>query len=126
VLTVGVAAPVNAQTTPTIDITSATLVAKGAAVDVDVTITCDVSTFAGGVSVTVTQRSGNVVMEGSGSVSPLNSCTGEPQIVTVPVLAQAGGRPFKIGEAVATGHLSACTPLGCDFVNTTQTIRITR
>ena len=126
VLAVGVAAPVSAQTTPTIAFTSATLIAKGAGVDVDAAITCDVSTSFAGVSVTVTQRSGNVVVDGSGSVSPLSPCTGEPQTVTVRVLAAAGGRPFKVGEAVATGHLDVCGPFGCESVNTSETIRIRR
>lgn len=120
-LAVGMAAPVSAQTMPTIDITSATLVAKGAAVDVSVTVTCEAGA-SGSVGTTITQRSGNTVMQGSGSTSFV--CTGEPQTVTVRTVAEVGGPPFKSGEAVAHAFANACGEFGCEFASTDETIRI--
>jgi hypothetical protein len=115
-LGLGLATPASAQTTPAIDVTSATLVAKGAAIDVDLTVTCEAGTQ-GFVGVNATQRSGNIVMSGSGST--LFVCTGEPQPVTVRVLAQSGGAPFRVGEAVVEAFLIGITGIS-------ETVRVRR
>jgi hypothetical protein len=125
-LAVGSAIPANAQTALTVDVTSATLIAKGAAVDVDLTVTCEPG-LTGGAFVQVTQRSANTVMQGSGIASPRFACTGQPQIVTVRVIADAGGAPFKVGDAVVQTTVGACDEFGiCESIETTDIIRVRR
>ena len=65
----------------------ARLVARGAAVDVPLEVTCN-ATGTVEVDVRVTQRSGSGVAEGFGSTQV--GCTGSGQQVTVRVLASAG------------------------------------
>jgi hypothetical protein len=122
-LAVGVAAPASAQTGLTADITSATLVAKGAAVDLQLSVSCEVG-FTGGVFAVVTQRSGNTVMRGSGNTQ--FACTGESQMVILRVVADAGGAPFKTGDAVVSeSSVQVCNDLsGCAFADLDQVIRI--
>ncbi|MCA2212016.1 hypothetical protein [Jidongwangia harbinensis] len=116
------AGPAAAAPAITADLTSATLVARGAAVDVTATVVCPVGTF-DFLSLTLTQRSGSAVAAGGGSV-PIG-CTGEPQTVTLRAPAQAGGPPFRNGVALATGELYACNDESCAFVTINETIRIT-
>jgi hypothetical protein len=117
------AAPAAAATALSADLTSATLVARGAAVDVTATVVCPVGTF-DFLALSLTQRSGSGVASGGGSVTV--GCTGEPQTVTLRASAQAGGQPFRNGVALATGELYACDGEDCTFVRIDETIRITR
>ena len=77
-----------------------------------------------GLTAVVTQRSGNTVMRGSGNTQ--FTCTGEPQIVTLRVVADAGGAPFKAGEAVVSeSTVQVCSDVsGCAFADLDQVIRI--
>lgn len=107
-------------------IDSASLVARGAAVEVTYSFVCDadtqVSTF-----VRLAQRSGRNIATGGGSPSGSSiQCTGETQTVTVWVLAQSGPA-FKTGPAVASIGLGSCFPEGpCEFSEFSEVIRITR
>ena len=81
----------------------ATLVARGAAVDVPVQITCNAS-FAD-LSVQVTERVGSTLASGSAYVSV--ACTGSHQVLVVRVPAN-GGKAFAKGQALATADLFGC------------------
>lgn len=122
-LGVGLAAPAIAQTGPTVDVTSGTLVARGAAVDLAVTASCEPG-FTGYLSLIVTQRSGNDIAKGSGGTSV--PCTGEPQTVTVRVIAEAGVAPFRVGDAVVTGIFDTWDDYGFQPIGVNETIRIAR
>jgi hypothetical protein len=101
----------------------ATLVARGAAVDVPLKITCN-ATDSAFVSVTVTQHSGSGVAQGSGGTQV--ACTGSSQRIVVRVTASAFGKPFKQGTAVATADLSGCRPGVCGGETDTETITLQR
>ncbi|MCO1597808.1 hypothetical protein M8C17_21900 [Micromonospora sp. RHAY321] len=116
-------APTPASAAGPVEVTSATLVARGVAVDVTLTVTCPVSAN-GSAEVSLRQRSGTIVAHGSGW-TPLH-CTGEPQAVTARVLADAGGAVFHKGEALATGLIELCSDDGCDGGPYSNTVRITR
>jgi hypothetical protein len=84
----------------------ATLVAKGAGVNVIVRIECSGARTAF-VNVSLTQRAGSAIATGSGSTEV--GCTNANQTVLVLVTAQPG-KAFKKGTAIADGVISACTP----------------
>jgi hypothetical protein len=119
-LGVVVATPASAQTTPTVDVTSATLVARGAAVDVRATVTCEAGSSAF-LGVNVRQRSGNRIAQGGGSKS--FTCTGLPQTITVRV-GNFTDVPFRVGEALVETFLQACNGFECQSVETSETVRI--
>jgi hypothetical protein len=82
------------------------LVARGAAVDVPLEVTCNARPGTADVFVSVTQKSGSGVAQGFGSTSV--GCTGSGQQITVRVQA-SGGKTFKQGTAVASAELFGCT-----------------
>jgi hypothetical protein len=84
----------------------ARMVARGAAVDVPLEVTCNAAPNTAFVQVVVTQRAGSGVAQGSGSTAV--GCTGSGQQVTVRVQA-FGGKAFKQGTAVASAEISGCT-----------------
>jgi hypothetical protein len=106
-LAVGVATPASAQTAPSVEVSSATVVARGAALDLTATVTCGAG-YIGYLSINVTERSGSGIAQGYGSTSFV--CTGEPQTVTVSLIAQGSGAPFRVGTAVLNASISACSP----------------
>ncbi|HZD02150.1 MAG TPA: hypothetical protein VFA46_18770 [Actinomycetes bacterium] len=83
----------------------ATLVAKGAAVDVPLEVTCNASPDAS-VGVTVTQKAGSGVAQGTSFTSV--GCTGSSQQIRVRVQATSGGKTFKQGTAVASAEIFGC------------------
>jgi len=114
---------------------TASLVGKGAAVTVPVTVTCAPSPYPGPfpspfpppfpgssrVAVQVTERSGNRIAQGYGSASAV--CDGTPHTVDVQVTAQ--GAPFKHGDAVATATMTVCDYFyGCHNATDTETIQV--
>jgi len=84
----------------------APLVARGAAVDVPLEVTCNAAPGTAFVQVSVTQKAGSGVAQGSGSTGV--GCTGSGQQITVRVQA-SGGKAFKQGIAVASAEISGCT-----------------
>jgi hypothetical protein len=82
----------------------AQVVARGAAVDVTLEVTCNSPEAF--VQVTVTQRSGSGVAQGSGSESV--GCTGSGQQVVIRVQT-FGAKVFKQGTAVASASIFGCT-----------------
>jgi hypothetical protein len=113
--------PVNAQTAVAIDIGSATLVARGAALDIQLTVACEAGAQAF-ISVMVTQRSGNAIARGGSGASHL--CTGAPEVLTVTAFQpESGGAPFRVGEALVIADISTCAP-ECQAISTTETVRV--
>ena len=91
---------------------AATLVAKGAAVDVEVAYTCAPDTTSASIFVQLTQRvSGGRLATGSGFTGDL-VCDGALHTTTVRVTA-SGGTAFKKGEAVGGGTVLGCDEAGC-------------
>jgi hypothetical protein len=99
----------------------ATLLAKGAAVQVPVEVTCN-ATGSVLVQVTVTQKSGSGVAQGSGSTQV--GCAGSGEQITVLVTA-TGAKPFKKGDAVATAEISGCNNVTCGSDTDSAVIQIT-
>ncbi|HEY5987399.1 MAG TPA: hypothetical protein VIV12_13650, partial [Streptosporangiaceae bacterium] len=89
--------------TGTIQVGSGTLVARGAAVDLPVTVslTCDEGFTSGLVDLFLSQAQGRTLATGEGRAQA--SCTGETQTVTVRVFSF--GVPFHGGSALANATL---------------------
>ena len=100
----------------------ARLVARGAAVDVPLEITCNAigDVF---VQVSVTQKAGSGVAQGTGFAR--FACTGSGQQVTVRVQA-SGGKTFKQGTAVVSAELFGCNNTTCGSETDSEVIDITR
>ena len=103
----------------------ARLVARGAAVDVPVEVTCNARPGTASVQVSVSQKAGSGVAQGFGSTSV--GCTGSGQQITVRVQA-SGGKTFKQGTAVASADLFGCTAnfSTCGNETDSETIQIQR
>jgi hypothetical protein len=99
-----------------------TLVAKGAAVDVEIAYSC-FPAVSGAIGVNLTQRVfGKLLAKGSGFIRDF-VCDGAEHTATVTVLAQ--NAPFKKGDAVGQGNIEVCSPAGCVFARLpTATVRI--
>ena len=101
------------------------LVAKGAAVDVPVEVTCN-ATGTSEVTVTVTQRVGKGIAQGTNSV-PV-ACAGSGQNLVVRVRATVGGKAFQRGDAVADAEIFGCNAdfSTCGSETDSEVIRIRR
>ena len=102
----------------------AQLVAKGAAVDVSVTVTCDASVGDLFVDAIVTQRRGNDVAQGFGSRNV--ACTGSAQTLTVRVPAQSDITFKQNKSAVASAELFGCDATGCGSDTDSEVIEIVK
>ncbi len=98
----------------------ATLLAKGAAVQVPVEVTCN-ATGSAFVAVTVTQKSGSGVAQGAGSTQV--GCAGSGEQITVLVTA-TGAKPFKKGDAVATAEIFGCNNVTCGSETDSEVIQL--
>ena len=98
----------------------ATLVARGAAVDVPLEVTCN-ATGSAFVQVNVTQKAGSGVAQGFGSTEV--GCTGSGQQVIVRVQA-SGGKTFKQGTAVADAQIFGCRSNICGSETDSEVITI--
>ena len=97
-------------------------VARGAAVDVPLEVTCN-ATGSVDVFVSVSQKSGSGVAEGFGFTSV--GCTGSGQQITVRVRA-SGGKTFKQGTAVASAEVFGCNNVTCGSETDSEVIAIQR
>lgn len=97
----------------------ATLVARGAAVDVTVDITCNVQNP--WVFVKLTERVGNRLVDGDGELQV--ACTGSPQQLTIRVMDR-GDRPLALGTALADASIGGCNDVSCGSESASETIRI--
>jgi hypothetical protein len=104
-----------------VQVESASLVSRGAAVDVTLEVTCNAD-FAD-VFVSVSQKSGSGVARGSGFTSV--GCTGSGQQVVVRVLASPG-KTFKQGTAVVSAEIFGCNNTTCGSETDSEVIDITR
>jgi len=99
---------------------TATLVARGAAVDAGVEVTCAGASNAY-LSVSIVQRVGSEVATGYGSTQV--GCTNQRQTVLVRVMASQG-KAFKKGTAAADAQISACTFQVCGTETDQATISL--
>ena len=103
---------------------TATLVAKGAAVDVEVAYSCSPDSTSPSAQLRLTQRvSGGRVATGFAFSSSNLVCDGAEHTTTVRVTAD-GGRAFKKGDAVAQGAFTACNEFGCRDQTLSGTVRV--
>jgi hypothetical protein len=96
------------------------LVARGAAVDVPLEVTCN-ATGSVDVFVSVSQKAGSGVAEGFGSASV--GCTGSGEQITVRVRA-SGGKTFKQGSAVASAEIFGCNNVTCGSETDSEVIQV--
>jgi hypothetical protein len=103
---------------------TATLVARGAAVETRLEVTCAGANEAS-VFVSLTQRAGSEIASGFGSANI--GCTNQRQTVLVLVMAEQG-KAFKKGTAVASADIRACTPnfSVCGFETDQATVSVTQ
>jgi hypothetical protein len=104
-----------------VQVESGTLVARGAAVDVQVEVTC--TSPQAFVDITLTQRAGSAIASGFGSTTV--GCTGAAQRVVVTVTA-FGEKAFRKQTAVATATISGCIESVCGSETDTTTIDLQR
>jgi acyl-CoA reductase-like NAD-dependent aldehyde dehydrogenase len=120
--------PTLATAATTINVVDeAPLVAKSAGVLVSVEVNCDLSSGPGSMSVSVTlsQRAGNRVTQGSGSQNRNNTinCDGTQ---TFQVLVTSFGRIFHQGSAIAQVSTFLCDQFICEGEQATEVIRLVR
>jgi hypothetical protein len=101
----------------------ATLVARGAGVDVPLEVTCN-ATGGASVQVTVTQHAGSGVAQGTGFTSV--GCTGSGQQILVRVFATSGGKSFKQGTAVVNAEIFGCRQNVCGSETDSEAIALQR
>jgi hypothetical protein len=97
----------------------ATLVARGAAIDVPVDVDCNAN-FAD-VQLGVTERVGSQIATGSSFVEV--ACNGGHQRLLIRVTA-GSGKAFKQGAAVATADIFGCNNTTCGSESSSATIQI--
>jgi hypothetical protein len=98
----------------------ATLIARGAAVDVPLEVICTSSDAS--VAVTVTQRVGSGLAQGTDSVTV--GCSHQGERIVVRVEATAGGEAFTQGTAVASASIRGCEPRFCGRETDSEIITI--
>ena len=107
----------------TVQPTSGTVMAKGAAIDVDITFTCPAGGSLGGygysgINLSV-QQAVSKTEQAAGSSMPFGSagpaCTGSAQTTTVIVTASVPGPPFRTGPAIANAYLFGSDASGVSF-----------
>jgi hypothetical protein len=103
-----------------VQVESATLVSRGAAVDVTLEVTCN-ATGTAFVDVSVTQKSGSGVAQGFGSESV--GCTGSGEQIVVRVRA-SGAKAFKQGTAVVSAEIFGCNNVTCGSETDSEVIQI--
>jgi hypothetical protein len=103
-----------------VQVQSATLVSRGAAVDVTLEVTCN-ATGTAFVDVSVTQKSGSGVAQGFGSTQV--GCTGSGEQIVVRVRA-SGAKAFKQGTAVVSAEIFGCNNVTCGSETDSEVIDI--
>jgi hypothetical protein len=103
-----------------VQVESATLVSRGAAVDVTLEVTCN-ATGTAFVDVSVTQKSGSGVAQGFGSTQV--GCTGSGQQIIVRVRA-SGAKTFKQGTAVVSAEIFGCNNVTCGSETDSEVIQL--
>ena len=104
-----------------VQVESATLVSRGAAVDVTLEVTCNSGVAE--VFVTVSQRSGSGVARGSAFETVGCTGSGEQVVIRVPAF---GGRAFKQGTAVVSAEIFGCNNVICGSETDSEVVEIRR
>jgi hypothetical protein len=104
-----------------VQVESATLVSRGAAVDVTLEVTCN--SGSADVFVTVTQRSGSGTAQGFGSETV--GCTGSGEQVVIRA-HNFGARPFKQGTAVISAEIFGCNNVICGSETDSEVVELQR
>ncbi|HEY0166266.1 MAG TPA: hypothetical protein VGB75_04410 [Jatrophihabitans sp.] len=99
----------------------ATLVARGAAVDVAVDVECNAQYAY--LDIQLTERVGSRIASGYGNTRV--TCTGVTQRVLVRVVASSD-KSFAKGSAVASAFLYSCTGTVCGSESASTTIKVTK
>ena len=113
--------PASAQAPSTIEITSAALVARGAAVEITYTLTCEAGASAF-YWATVTQRVGSRVAQGTAGTFS-ERCTGSAQTLTSLVTAYSAAA-FRKGTALVQTYVDVCGLFGCEYLRPTDVVEI--
>lgn len=100
----------------------ATLGARGAVVNLPVTVLCQAG-GSGSVSVQLIENAGGSIARGNGFANT-GACNGTFQSVTVTVTATTV--PFRRGTAFASGEFTVCDSTGCLTDTDQREIRIVR
>jgi hypothetical protein len=103
-----------------VQVESATVVSRGAAVDVTLEVTCN-ATGSAFVDVSVTQKSGSGVAQGFGSTRV--GCTGSGEQIVVRVQA-SGAKAFKQGTAVVSAEIFGCNNVTCGSETDSEVIQL--
>jgi hypothetical protein len=103
-----------------VQVESATLVSRGAAVDVTLEVTCN-ATGSAFVDVSVTQKSGSGVAQGFGSTNV--GCTGSGEQIVVRVRA-SGAKAFKQGTAVVSAGIFGCNNVTCGSETDSEVVQL--
>jgi hypothetical protein len=96
-----------------IQVVSAQLVAKGAAVDVTVSFTCPIGdtvpndAFLSGLSIYVQEAVSKTQQASGTTLTGGQICTGQPQSAVIRVLASVAGPPFRVGPALVNASIVA-------------------
>jgi hypothetical protein len=111
---------------PSIQVVSAHLIAKGAAVSLTVSFTCpfgdtvqaDLGGGNGGLFVFIQQAVSKTLQATGNGAGGGQACTGALQTATITMLSNASGPPFRTGPAVADAFLTECSdPFTCTTVS---------
>ena len=116
-------AAASATSIPAVSVSSAALVANGAAIRVVFTATCGAGDD-GSVSSTITQAAGDRVAQGA--TQTRLTCTGKPQQVSALAAANVNGAPFRPGIAVVTASVGDCPSANCTGASTDKVLSIRR
>jgi len=116
-------AAASAASIPAISVTSAALVANGAAIRVVFTAACGAGDD-GSVSSTITQAAGDRVAQGT--TQTRFTCTGKPQQVAALAAANVNGAPFRPGIAVVMASVGDCPSANCTGASTDKVLSIRR
>jgi hypothetical protein len=119
--TVAVTSPANADPTASVSFTGATLVAKGAAVDLSFVYTCSPGGDFDQLNASVSQRVGGGRVTTSGGSARV-VCDGIEHTDVVRVISQ--GVAFKKGSALANWQLTACDQFTCINATGAATVHI--
>jgi hypothetical protein len=106
-----------AEPVATIQVLSATLVAKGAAVDISYAVDCPAG-YTGSTTVAVTQPPAH------GTAVDELICGGTGLLYLQRVTADVTGAPFSRGRATLTMQAVACDSVGCFTTPLNETVRI--
>ena len=114
----------SAPSSAVVEVVSADLVARGAAVDVTVAYTC--AGVGPELSVQVAQRSAGRVISGSTYSSTGLVCDGTSRTAVLRVLAPDGAHGFKNGPAAISASLWTCGAGTCGTVSDNEEVSLRR